>query len=506
MALEMLWPNNGEAAVLQSFRRAKWTSDAQRKLAAERRLAMLEDDWKDMLWERICAVYQSEKIRESVRRFVSIELNPFKRIATELSTVYRWGATREVADASQNAVAKALWHECDIDGSLEVANLYLNALRDEIVVPRVIDGRMTLNLLTPDRFSVVQHPEDPTQPAAFWYERTSANTPESTVIERVYADTEEWRIYDVHSNVLRAWRHDLGRLPGVVLHASRRRDSFFGDTEFEDAVENTLMVGVHLTFLTRLVKFQAELQPTYTGHPQDIATGLTVGADELWVGPGTWGTLNLQADPQKYIEVINARIAWVARQYGLSDDAYQLGGDTKSGFELRLKRLPLLEQRARQIKIWRRAEKDLFLLMAMVSEREHPVLKLDPMGDFSVNFTEEPMQEDPLIQNRIWSERIAMNVLKPSQVKMELDPDLTREEAMEEIQATIDERAIWVEKTRALQFPADPTKPVGKSAEENGADGARAAHQNEEHEEHEEKAAGVMREAAMKALMKTKGH
>ena len=501
MALEMLWPNNGEAAVLQSFRRAKWTSDAARKIDAERRLAILEDDWKDLLWSKICAVYQSEKIRASVRDYVSTELNPFKRIATELSTVYRWGAIRELSDPRLDLIARELWDECDINGSLEVGNLYLNALRDLIIVPQVISGKMVLSLLTPDRFSVIQHPEDPTQAVAFWYERASSNTPGANKIERIYADAEEWRIYDTHSNIVRAWPHNLGRLPGTVVHASRRRDSFFGETEFEDAVENTLMVGVHLTFLTRLVKYQAELQPTYAGNPRDIATGLTIGADEVWSGPGTWSTLDLQADPTKYIQVINARIGWVASQYGLSADAYHLtGGDSTSGFQIRLKRLPLLEQRAKQIKIWRRVEKDLFLLTAMVSEREHPVLKIDPMAEFKINFSEEPMQEDPLIQNRIWSERIAMNVLRPSSVKMEIDPDLTRDEAKQDIQDTIDERAMWVEKTREMQFPNDPTQPVGKSPEENGADGGRAAHD----EEDDEKTTKVMREAAMKTLASTR--
>ena len=450
MGLMDLWGSKAEEVVQRSFANAKWASDYERKLEAERRLDILEDDWKDLLWAKIQEIYKSDRVRESVRALVSCEHNVLKRISTELATVYKWGATRELDNPAQQESAKELWTETDIDVALEMADLYLVVTRDLLIVPWVDDGRMNLELLTPDRVTVIQHPRNPTLAAGFWWERTPSQTPTDTTVTKILADDKEWRLYDAGGKLLDVRPHGCGRLPATVVHAERRRAAFWCETGFQDVVDSTLMIGVLMTMLSRLQYLQSELQVTFAGEADEIAKGQAIGGDTVWTG-GQYGVLNLQADPAHYIQHINARLAWIAQCYGLAADVYDLSGTASSGYQIRLKRLPLEEARRRRIKIWRTAEQDLFRLMAMVANADHPMIKIDPMVRFNVNFNEEPLVEDPATESRILDEKVKAGRLSPVDVLMRDDPDLSREQAIEKGKRIAGERGIWAKINRDLQ-------------------------------------------------------
>jgi hypothetical protein len=157
----------------------------------------------------------------------------------------------------------------------------------------------------------------------------------------------------------------------------------------------------------------------------------------------------------------------------MSADAYSLKV-FESGAQLRLARQPLLEQRARQSKLWRRSERDLFRLTAMVAEREHPLYR-DLRADtpFSVDFRDEPGLEDPQIQNAVWEKRIQMGLMSQVDALMEIHPDWDRETATKEAQRIVDERAIWVGMVKEMQTAAGSIDSAGATPQENGAKGGR---------------------------------
>jgi hypothetical protein len=470
MSLDMLWPNNAEKMVQDSFRRAKWEAESARQREAEERLAILEDDWEQILWEQIRRIYRSPKILASVRGLVSTEHNVLKRIGSELSTVYKWAPIRNIKDRVQDGIARQLWAEMDIDATLEQANLYTNVLRDILLVPWVFDGRMRLDIITPDRFSVIQHPECPTEAVAYWWERTAANTPGRNEIEIVYVDAQEWRVYDAGGTLKSYREHGLNRIPVVAVHADKRRDTWFGGTQFRDVVKATKMIGVRLTMLGRLQYLQSELQIVYKGDAKDIATGQSIGGDTIWAGPGDYSLLNLQADPQVYISVIQKEIEWIARQYGLSA-SFSTGAT--SGAEIRLARIPLLEQREKQKKIWRPVEHDLLRLTGMVSTSDHPTLKLDSMSVLTLDYQDEPNTEDPEVQNRVWEGRVKLGVMSQVDVLQQLNSDLTREQAVERLKQITAEREIWIESVKRLGAAADPGAVTAPQV--TGAEGGRAS-------------------------------
>jgi len=476
----MLWGPRAERIVTESFQRAKEKAERVRQEEAAARLEMLEDDWHDALMARVRKVYASEVVRKSVAGFLGVGHNVMKRIAQELSTVYKWGAAREFDDPLQDEIARLAIDELEMDATLEAANLYLNVLRDLIIVPTVIDpgtprARGKLEILTPDRLSVIQHPEDPTTPVAFSYQIARNNTLRdrnglpATRVLRMYADEEEWALWDEATSRW-VWRrpHNLGRLPGVILHADKRRDSFFNGTPFRDAVDETLMVNLLMLMMMHLQKYQSEIQPTFDGLPKDVLIGQEVGGHTIWTGQGTWGTLDLQASVEQYLAHINARIGFIAVQYGLAADAYKLEGTFDSGFKFRMKRLPLLEARSKQIKIWRRAEKDLWPLVAETLRANHPLYRrLDPAATFSINFSEDPLLEDPLIRTRVYAEQIDLNLMSHVDALMAEDPDLDRAQAIAKMTRIQEERLLYAKLFQQTNMPADATNP-GVSPQQNG--------------------------------------
>lgn len=469
------WASQASNLVVDSVRRMKAQSEGDRMLEAQRRIEILQDDWKDILLAKIFEIYRSARIRARAASIVSTEHNVFKRINSELSTVYKWGATRELKDAGDQEVADLLWAESRIDQVLERANLFTNGLRDLLITPRVVDGRLRYDLLLPDRTTVLQHPDDPTTAVGFLTERTLCNTPGYVRVQRLYADAVAWRSYNDNGTYVET-PHNLGRLPAVAVHAEEPYDSFWSSTSGSDIVEATLSVGADLFKLSRILQYQSELQVSYQGNPRDVAKALPLGAEGVWAAKGTFNVLNLQGDPSHVIATIKARLGWIATQHGLAADVYDLSAGVTSGLQLRLKRSPLEQARAKQIKSWRVTERELLKLTALVTQNDHPLLKLNPMAEFKLlDFHEEPMLEDPATQNGVWEQRLKMGLTSQPRILREMNPDLSKDEASVLAKEIAEERGIWVQQVREMQaagqgLQGDP----GPGAQENGAAGARA--------------------------------
>ncbi len=472
---QAMWSGFSGPMMDAHLRQTKQHAEQQRLYITGRRLQLLEEDWKDLLLDKLREIYTSEAIRASLPGLLTVEHNVFKRINTELSTVYRYGVTRELKNKGQEAIARELWEETRIDERLERANLYTNALRDLLVAPIVVDGKMQYWIITPDRTVGVQHPDDPTQIIAFGTERVLQSTPGYITIQRIYADAEKWVIGSTGNAAPKVIYHGLGRLPAVVIHASERIDCFWQPFEEEDLSDATFTIAADMIKLGRLLKFQTELQPTFNGSPRKLARGMGIGAEQIWAAEGQFGVLDLQGDPEKLIKVINARIGWIAESYGLAADVYDLSANATSGFQTRMKRLPLMEARARQIKIWRRVEKELLMLTALVSQQSHPTLKLDPMAvDFaSLGFHDEPGLVEPLTKNRIYRERNDLGLMSRVDMRMAENPDETREEAAAALVRTFEEDAVIEEMMAKRNIKRGPAVK-GSLAAANGAQGGPA--------------------------------
>lgn len=479
----MLWDSQAQKIVEASFAMARRQAEHERKCDAERRLDMLEDDWDDELSAYIARLYEPEMFEE-LKPHISTEHNLFKRIAVDQSQVYKWGALRELGTQSETDKYDILAEETELDETLEQANLYLNALRDLIIMPIVgDDGRMFIELLTPDRITVIQRMDRPTEISAFWFTRYCADTQNDWLslvyqrsplnVEKVLVDATHYRVFDKNNKLQTEVEHGLGRLPAVIVHAEKRTRSFFSPTPFGDVYKTNKTVGWLLTALSYLQKMQAELQPTYKGDLDDVAEGTALGASKVLGGKGDWGTLNLQANPDYYLKHINERIKLLAQNYGLSADAYTLGGNPTSGFAFRMQRQPLLEARRKQIKKWRRVENELYVLMAQVSQRFHPIVKLAPDEQFSVNFNEAEFTESPEVENRIDDENVKARRASRIDVIMRRDPDLTRPQAEKKLRRILDDEAMVIGWEKELNASSDPLGDQGLSPRDNGKLGAK---------------------------------
>lgn len=475
------WSSLVPGVMAESVGQAKIVSEMARMRECQRRIDMLENDWKDLLLAKILQRYKSKRIRDTAADLITTEHNPLRRIVELVATLYKWGPIRELRDAKANGIAHALWNEMLIDEFMALANRRWVALGDAILFPIVdapflTDGRMRPWLWTGENTSILQHPGDPSRCVAAWHEEALCNTPGVIQIRHYYVDAERWVVTDQHKQVIAEIEHGLGRFPGVVVHAEHRTGGWFwGDDAMSPVVESSLSVGIDMFRLERILHFQSELQPTYQGHAREIAKGIGIGAEHLWAGPGIWGKLDLQASPEHVLSVINRRLSWIAGQFDIDAELYFNTVKETSGFALRLKRASLDARRVADWKVARRVEKELLVLMALVSERFHPSLKLDSMkAEFStLDFREEPELESPTERNRNWAERRKLGILSRVEILRELNPDLSREQALERAkQVAIDEAE--VDKIRIEHNLSEEPGTANKTPEENGRDGARA--------------------------------
>lgn len=471
-----LWDSQAPEAIRDTLRQAKNRAEEDRQHESQRRRAILEDDWEDILYEALYAEYTSSKVRASLRQLITTEHNVAKRICQELSRVYKWGATRELQTPEQTETFRKLADECHYDELLARANFYTNGLRDVGLAPRVTSrGRMKIDVYLPDATTVAQYPDDPTEAVAQWSDGTLSQTTGYDLIVYSYADPEKWLYWDQHGNVIEERRHQVGRLPVAWVHADERIDTFWSDSSARDMFEGTISVAKDLFRLQRKIHFQSELQPTYQGKAREIARNMTIGAENLWVGPGQWGALNLEGDPGQILAVINARIGWIAAQYGLAAGVYTQNMGASSGFQIRIARQPLEEARAEQIKTWRRVEKELLTLLAHASQ-DHPFHKLPLDAEFkTLDFHEEPMLEDPATQNRVWTERVGLGITSRARIMREYNPDLTLEQAKAELEAITAENEAWIAMQKRMGAPKDPAAGPGRDPRDTGAEGGRAS-------------------------------
>jgi hypothetical protein len=482
MAAVPYWAPTAREAVVSAFRREKLGNESDRMIDAERRLGILDDDWRDILAERLAAEYRQPQIRAMFPALITTEHNVAKRICSELATVYKRPATRRVSGGeAANASARLLWREARLDAVLPRVNYLGGGLRDVGLFIDVVDGQMVPRILTGDRVTVVQHPGKPSDAVALWWERSLSSTVGVDTIEHVYIDAERIATYDSYGKQLGMIEHGLGRLPVVWYHADCDTESFWS-SRASDLFEANMTVGAGLFRLGLIEHYQSHLQVTYQAGAdasnaraalKEALRGQASGPGSLWAAPGTFNKLDLQADTARILASIKAHVGLIAQGYGLAADVYDLSYAPSSGFQIRLKRLPLLEARERQQPGFRDFERELYTVMALVSQRFHPTIKLDPEADFSVDFGDEPFVEDPRTEADLIDRKIAQRRIKPWAPLMMDNPDLSEEEARA-LYLENDAAKAEVDELAATRNVARKPDKEPRTPEQNGADGNAA--------------------------------
>lgn len=422
-------------------------SEDARKADARMRIDLYRDRGEKHFSAMLDKLFKNQKVRDWRKQFLEYAQfqNVTKRVIREISAVYSEPAVRRVNDEGQSMRYRDLQGAVRMDRRMRLVNRMGNLLNNVLVWPWVNDiGDPVLRVVTPDRFSAIAHPNDPTLPVGFVVDRFPGRDKKgkSGVPHYLVIDGQTFFHLDADWRMVSGSRrpHMLNRLPAMLFSREEMDDGILDADSGKDLVSahcavallNTLMLK-HQKSGTRQAYASGDMSTTGLGQPMDEEHLLTVGEGV------TLNTLDLGADPDNYINATRAVIKQVAANYGIPESVFDLSYQATSGFEIELKRTGLREVRRDQILDFRPFERDLALLMSDVLRAAGSDYAFDVAG-WSIDFGEVETPQDPSARMGYFSQLEDMDLMNRVEMYRYMNPEATEEEAIEAIASNAERR------------------------------------------------------------------
>ncbi len=371
--------------------------------------------------------------------------NGLKRVVNEVSTVYAEPARRQVKDEANNAKYQELLELLDFDVLAQHINRLYNLHRVIFVGPRVRllpDGTRepVIDVATPTNMRVVPHPNDEARVVGYLLRlslrsvRSDQSRPPAWVLwtdhEWVFCDD---RLQPIQSSVT---QHALGVCRWVPIVRSVGRPGFWPGEEGEDLVAAHVAMSMAAVLLLKETKsatkqtfFQGEMAST--ARAQGMDTELPA---ELGEGVAAT-TVDMSMDLEVFTRVADHVLERAANAYGMSAALVKHEG-VASADARELMRVPLRELRREQQPIFRRFERRLVQVLAVVVAADAPDLAFDPDG-FRIDFGES---QTPLSQNEeldLFEKERRLGLTNTIAFMQKRNPDLDDDQAEAEVQENI---------------------------------------------------------------------
>ncbi len=385
--------------------------------------------------------------------------NIFRRIIREICTVYKEGLKRELVNATEGPGSEPLdvpryteiLSQMDFDWKMAEAQRLSKAAWVTFLRPRVLEdsGEMRLEIITPDIAHIELNQEDPLKMDGFGY-RVNGKDKKGQQIECwVWYTEDQIRYLDsTGKEIENPFSDDLdttnpyGVIPVVPYFGTAPVLGFWDLNWNYDAVRSNYIIGVLNTYMNYLVKTQSFKQVVFSGQVGPAV--LSAISDPLYpfVLPqgSTAATLDLNTQLAAIDQVIRGKISAIANNYGISNENFTITGDIASGYSLRVANRALEEIRAFDKQVAWKTEKELFDLIRLMNNMssgeaipETVELKWNP-GEIEYPPT---MAEE---QSR-WEFEFKFGIRNQIDYLMKEDPELSRDDAMEQLQQVKDENA-----------------------------------------------------------------
>jgi hypothetical protein len=391
-------PTLANATVENMLELAHERAQTNRKLLAELRKSIWDEDFQPQIKTMIRRWYTDNLIANLTCRHVGVTFNPGKDVLREVAVVYTHGAMRHLIGATEDV--QNAWNTLYSEDAIQMQSVFANRMAMLMgtvhMVPVVRKGRLYRELKLPNVISVATDPTDPTgwPTAAIWEVHPGTNERGATDKRRVshiVVDQHEWHYLnrdgnhvagpDGESKAEHGATDEQGEAicPAVPLALHDRTDDYWGINLANRLHEGTIIVGAlaarlsavrstqdhHLLVIRATDKNAVPAKQLAGGDPQKPLELFASGAGG---GIATAQLLETVTDPVHHIRHIQFHVAALARANGISDDAVQLdfAGDTPV-MALKLRNEQRQALRAEQIEPIRRYENRLAVVTASVT-------------------------------------------------------------------------------------------------------------------------------------------
>ena len=363
--------------------------------------------------------------------------NIMRRVVHEMATVYALPALRTVKNGNDNY--QALLRDVRMDEVMHRANRLAILHRNVAIGPRIrnVGGRIepVLDVVTPDKFFAVHHPNDPLSLVALVFDVDSKPIDKSVTAPAyvVWSDTE-WLYMDGAGNRLsEPVAHGYGFLPWLLFSIEPASASLLDTTtgdDLEAAHRTTWFINILLIKEAKSYTVQHVIQGDASRITREQAADSDVPIE---VGEGaSITTIDNKMDLGTFITTARSIYETAAANYGLPPSILSHAG-TQSADARELMRVPLREIRLQQQIPFRIAERVLVEMMAAVIGSKVAEYAYDPSG-FAVDFADPQTPLGTKESLEVFKQERELGLTSTIAEVMRRNPDIDRTTAIQNME------------------------------------------------------------------------
>lgn len=445
-------PITAEQAVLLSTAREFWTTEQRRQRAAFNRLQMLKDDYEDLVIQEIREMF-SPDTAGVVSKFINTSPNPFKSVITRISRIYQDSPKRIFTGPDKQVDRmEECYDQMGINTKMRKVNQYMNAMNEVVLQPVYRDGKLDLDILTPNTVSVRTNPRNPTVPVGVIINKLRERIPgESRLMppEKYYTVWTDTEHFNLRNNEIEPvpgnpnQENPYGVLPFVFLHRVEPEDCFWDETSGDDLFRVTVRAGTRQTLLDYYFTWNSFKQLVIITE-EEVPPGITVSPDKAIhikgnaeSGDSSAEILDFQIRLKELTQDTKEMISTVLDQYGVEMKSFSIQGvNEASGKSLRIRAAFLQQLWKDQSPTFRKAEQDLFELIKRILQVEtgENFDQLEMDVEFAVPQTYDDKGEDLEHDTKLIEHDLADMV----EIFMKRNPDYTNyDEARKKVKEII---------------------------------------------------------------------
>lgn len=424
--------------VIQKLQEYKHNVNEERKATARKLYDYYNGDLVPHLHELLQRQFEKDydmmKLRPRVNNIIDFVIDANSKVfAAKMEYKFKHENTQIIFD---EFVKRSFFNQF-----MDEINKLTNLLNLTLVRPVWRNERMEIDVILPQIFDVIQNKENSTQADAIIIEKNYKDTLGNTQILYYYWDNENHFIFDNEDNIHKVANNDnfinpYGEVPYVEFRKKVKIDTFFGflPYELENIQDN---INILLTDLNNLIKFQAFTPVVIEGWDGKAfieispSKPLCLTTNMHGVNPNV-KTLDMSGT--KIMDLWNhvrEQITLTAFKWNIPPSSFKVKSTIMSGFQLRMENVKLIEERARQIKIYEVYVENFFKKFKLIYNY-HAKSNLDLIPEdeeITIIFGDIKIEKtvDELNQER--DSDLKHGIKSPIDYIMANNPDITEEEA-----------------------------------------------------------------------------
>lgn len=501
----LLGSNSTLSPLDRSLMAAKDWAEGERQREAEARQDAYEDDYSDLLEQRIRSTWDVQANVEALLKVLDTTNNPLKRIVNEVSVLYTKRPARRLANTSATQLYRQILKGAGDGVVMPRLNRMVNLHNTVLVYVRPAYDSLTLKLVLPQDCTVWPDPDDPTMPLCVEFRECDTAAPNAKPVYWQFDRRPESagiRKYDANGkkigpDMALPYADETGRplIPFVAFHREWR-EQFWDSTSGDDLYELTIMVGMWETWINHLIRTDSTRQKYVTGVIDTAGGGDEGGTEGIIQIRGVNGSapnvgeFSSQADWDGLGAQIKRKLENVLNNVGLVLPDTRTSGDPTSGFALVVRSQGLIKIQKAQVPSYEKSEESFYRIVAAVWNFERmntafPLIEGEALPPFSeakpeVAFADVESArtvEEMKAALEIAESEIKMGLASPVTVYMRMNPDVSEDEARAAIEKNLAE-------TKALKPEPPPMAPPvpGGSPDAESTGGEPAAEPDDEAE------------------------